>query len=139
MNKLNLILFIALGLAIAVFFWALMKRKPSNPKRSQKARTQRSPQPSGSGKITAKALLNEVIALQKRNAQWGDILKALNPTEDRQTMEILYALRGPHMFTPHTALGVIESGCRSVQPTASAVEALKAALESMNKVVRYGD
>ena len=139
MNNPQIIFFIALGLAIAVFFWAIMKRRPSGPNKSQKARTQRIPPPSGSGKITAKALLDEVIALRKRNAQWGDILKALNPTEDRQTLELLYALRGPHMFTPHTALGVIESGCRSVQPTATAVEALKAALESMNKVVRYGD
>ena len=93
----------------------------------------------GTSQFICGPLLDEVIVLHKRNAQWGDILTALNPTRDPKTQEILNAIRGPHMFAPRTALGVIEWGCRSVHPAATVIEALNAALENMNKVLRCGD
>ena len=131
--------YITLVLAIPALFWFGQKRDLSSPKMGPKAGTLSSPQPSGKGSMTTQALLDEVIALRKRNAQWGEILMALNPTRDPKILDILYAIRGPHMLVPHTALEVIESGCRSVHPAATALSALNAALESMNKVVRFGD
>ncbi len=79
------------------------------------------------------------MELRAKNAQWNEILIAMNPSGDSRTMNLLSEIRGPHMFVPHTALCVIEAGCRAVKPRASAAEALEAALNGMNKVVRYGN
>ena len=89
--------------------------------------------------FTLKTFYQKVGELRTANAQWTQILDALNPTGDVRVAQLLDQIRGPHMFDPRTALGVIEDGCRSVPSGASYIEAIEAAVASMNKVVRYGD
>jgi hypothetical protein len=95
--------------------------------------------PRAGSQITAAELLVLLKQLDAENAQWTKILSAINPTGDRAIAALLQDLRGPHMFAPHTALGVMLDGARSVGPKASVREALAAARDSMNKVTRFGN
>jgi hypothetical protein len=89
--------------------------------------------------MSAGGLLVLLKKLDAENAQWSRIISAINPSGDRAIAALLQDLKGPHMFAPHTALGVMLDGARSVKPQASAREALAAARDSMNRVVRYGN
>jgi hypothetical protein len=135
----NFQIFIAIALVIAAVAFVYTSRK-SRPKasRPQSAKTSR-PKASAHLTIDAQRLMVITKELRARNAQWGEIIAAMNPSGDSKALQLLTEIRGPHMFVPHTALGVIEAGCRAVKPQASAVEALEAALRGMNKVVRYGN
>ncbi len=83
-------------------------------------------------------MLSRVHALQAASAQWDAIWSQLNPSGDRQVQEMLIAIRGPHMFTPHLGLGVIEDGCQRVlasDPAADALTALRVALHQVKPFV----
>lgn len=86
---------------------------------------------------TAEAL-GMIPVLRERRAHWPEILQTLNPGNDPRVAAQLHRIRGPHMFDPHTALGVIETGCREVHPMSHVHEGLAAAVASMNKVVEFG-
>lgn len=70
---------------------------------------------------------------------WPQILSTLDPANDSKVSALLVRLRGPHMFAPHLALGVLRTGCEAVRPDASAQDAIKAAVDSMDKVLKFGD
>jgi len=76
------------------------------------------------------------------DAGWPQIIADLNPSGDADVQAELERLRGPHMFAPATALNVIHHGCELAlrsRSHASALSALRAARDSMEKVTRYGD
>ena len=76
------------------------------------------------------------------NASWPQIVADLNPSNDADIQAELQRIRGPHMFAPATALNVIRHGCELALRSsshASALSALRAAGDSMEKVTRYGD
>ncbi|MCX7110906.1 MAG: hypothetical protein NTX45_12410 [Proteobacteria bacterium] len=84
----------------------------------------------------------EVERLLKIGAQWPEIVESLNQNNDSRIAVLLHAIRGPHMFNPRTALSVISHGCDvalGLNPKASALSALQAAKDSMEKVTRFGD
>lgn len=115
-------------LAVAVVIFLLAHRRRANPqRRAQSARA-----------LSAGEVITLVRGLRDRSALWPEILTTLNPSGDQRVAELLHQIRGPHMFDPHTALGVIETGCREVKPIAHAREGLAAAVESMNRVVGFG-
>jgi hypothetical protein len=95
--------------------------------------------PRAGSQSSAAELLVLLKQIDAENAQWTKILSAINPSGDRAIAPLQQDHRGPHMFAPHTALGVMLDGARSVKPQASAREALTAARNSMNRVVRYGN
>jgi hypothetical protein len=95
--------------------------------------------PRAGSQSSAAELLVLLKQLDAENAQWSRIISAINPSGDSAIAALLQDLKGPHMFAPHTALGVMLDGARSVKPQASAREALAAARDSMNRVVRYGN
>jgi hypothetical protein len=106
------------------------------------ARRQAPPRPARqapAAQMSAGELLVLLKKLDAENAQWSRIISAINPSGDREIAALLQDLRGPHMFAPHTALGVMLDGARSVKPQASVHEALATARDSMNRVVRYGN
>jgi hypothetical protein len=87
-------------------------------------------------------LLSQVIALKRRDAQWPEILKTLNPGDEPRIRALLLELRLPHIFAPHTALNIIESVCESVNSAGhkpSKIELLALAKSSMERITRYGD
>lgn len=89
--------------------------------------------------VSAAELWQRVRALQKANAQWPEIWQALNPDNDPQVQRLLVQLRGPHMFAPHVALNVLDSGCqRALAQDANSdrIAALLAALQSGDPIVR---
>lgn len=76
------------------------------------------------------------------DAGWPQIIADLNPSDDADIRAELQHIRGPHMFAPATALNVIHHGCELAlrsRSHASALSALRAARDSMEKVTRYGD
>ena len=82
--------------------------------------------------LPATELLSRAQILQHQQAQWDEILAELNPTGHPEVQQLLIDIRGPHMFVPHVALGVIEDGCDRVlalNPKADALAALREALE----------
>jgi hypothetical protein len=84
-------------------------------------------------------MLSRVLLLRDANAQWPAIEAAFNPGGDSQVRQMLEQLRGPHLFTPHLALGVIEDGCRRAVtsfPGADARDALREAIRSTGHIVR---
>ena len=124
----NFQIFIAIALVIAAVAFVYTSRKPRpNASRPQSSKTSR-PKASAHLTIDAQRLMVITKELRARDAQWGEIIAAMNPSGDSKALQLLTEIRGPHMFVPHTALGVIEAGCRAVKPQASAVEALEAAL-----------
>ena len=104
----------------------MVPRRPTNKQRNATTR------------ITAGEILDLIPELRDSNAQWAEIMTKLNPDGDKRAAELLHTIRGPHMFDPRTALGVIEEGCRATARSAGANEALAAAVSSMNKVVGFG-
>ncbi len=95
-----------------------------------------------SGVMRGANILDVTRRLRATNAQWTTIMTALNPHNDRHINHWLIELRGPHMFTPHTALNIIEKECYSMlkgRPNATVKEVLIAACHSTYKVTRYGD
>ncbi len=91
-------------------------------------------------KPSAADLLSLVHRLRDQNAQWDEILAALNPTNDAEVQRLLIGIRGPHLFVPHLGLSVIEDGCTRAlvsSPNADAPDALREATRSQDPFVRY--
>jgi hypothetical protein len=77
---------------------------------------------------TTAKLLTEVLGLRERRAQWPEILKTLNPSDEPHVRTILLELRWPHIANPDEVLKVIEDVCLSVNlsgQTPSRVEILE--------------
>jgi len=90
---------------------------------------------------SAADLLTMIERLRGANASWPEITRAINPKGKRAIEALLSTIRGPHQFVPHTALNVLEHGCRqalSENSRASLRDALSEAIQSMNKVVEAG-
>jgi hypothetical protein len=126
----------ALAVLVAV---VIVLRGRNTSQSTRRAPGARPAPPRAGSQSTAAELLVLLKQLDAENAQWTRILSAINPTDDRAIAALLQDLRGPHMFAPHTALGVMLEGARSVGPKASVREALTAARDSMNKVTRFGN
>ncbi len=137
MKYLQIAIGIAFAVALAAFIFShlRMARRSGRPTRSS-----RRPAPSHQlGKaFDSEQFLQKVLALRNRRAQWPEIFATLNPTEDEDVQRQLIGIRGPHMFDPHTALGVLEACARSAPKGSSLTEVLAAATKSMNTVVRFG-
>ncbi|MGO8732470.1 MAG: hypothetical protein ACLQVM_06740 [Terriglobia bacterium] len=91
-------------------------------------------------RLSATDLLSRVQVLRNGNAQWDEILSEMNPSDDPEIQRLLIEIRGPHMFVPHVALGVIEDGCKRALvlcPKADALAALREATRSQDPFVRY--
>lgn len=89
--------------------------------------------------LSADELLRRTQALQERHAQWETIAVELNPGGDAEIQQLIAAIRGPHLFAPHLALGVIADACQRVialSPAADAVTALREAVNSADPFVR---
>ena len=89
--------------------------------------------------LTAAQLLQEAKRLDSRNAGWPEILTALNPSNNKTVADLLFAIRGPHMFAPGVAMQVIQVGCEDVlssNPAATSVDALTSARCSLDKIIR---
>ena len=135
----NFQIFVAVALVLAIIAFVYTSRKSKQqPRRRPYSPTKRTTAPK-LAQVDSQKLLSITMELRAKNAQWNEILVAMNPAGDSRVLNLLSEIRGPHMFVPHTALCVIEAGCRAVNPGAPAVEALEAALNGMNKVVRYGN
>lgn len=139
METLQVIIAVALAVAVGLF-WLTHRRTSgtSSDRARRERRAGRASKRPQRGPRTAGDLLNVLAGLRASNAQWAQILAAVNPTQQPDVAELLFAIRGPHMFDPRTALGVIETGARNVPHTAPIAMALAEARESMNKVVGFG-
>ncbi|MBY0230266.1 MAG: hypothetical protein K2W96_13365 [Gemmataceae bacterium] len=96
----------------------------------------RLPAPAG---MSAEEALSRVEALDKANAQWPAIWAQLNPDDDPNVQRLLADFRGPYMFAPHVALGVLRAGCEralAASPSASRVEAIQEAMKADDQIVR---
>lgn len=131
---------LALLIMVVVYLIAKTRRRgrlpPAGRKTRQRERRGERDQPRGP------ALLDLLRRLQAMNAPWPTILAALNPRNEPQVAHWLVERRGPHLFTPHIALNVLEDACQAtlrVPPDASVREVLSAACHSMRKITRYGD
>lgn len=137
MQKLQIVIFSALALAFIAFVytWRRGNRRTRRGTRLPSTRVH-----IAARKLPeSRQLLAQVLELRAMRAQWPQIMAKLNPTGDSQLHAVLLEIRGPHMFDPHTGLGVIETGCRAVAPSADALAALLAARTSMHKVVNAGN
>ena len=98
--------------------------------------------PTGKHALTSANYLQVVRGLQKSNAQWPEIMRTLNPRNDRKLSQLLIELRGPHMFAPHVALNIIEAAVPSTlkaKPRASMRDILSESCSSMRKVTGFGE
>ena len=125
-------------------FWASKRQTTSRAFRSRKVVRPASPPPSVPARqvpsrLSAAEMLSRVQGLRDGDAQWDAIWSELNPTDDPEVQRFLVEIRGPHMFTPHLGLSVIEDGCRrvlAVSPKADALAALREAIRSQEPFVR---
>ncbi len=134
-----LVIFIAFA-----YLWARRRGAGSASRKPRpRARESRSsPRTSDRANLSAEQAKVSVAQLLKANAQWPQIIAALNPQNDVAVAAELSRIRGPHMFVPHLALQVIQHGCEEsirVNKNASFIAAATAARVSMEKVTRYGD
>ncbi len=139
MKTFEALLYLAFGVGAMAFAWSLWRSKYSEKAVGRQGRAS-SPksETQGIGQPTAEEVLSRIPSLRSSNAQWSEIFQTVNPRQDQGIQKLLLEIRGPHMFDPRTALGVIETGCRSVPKSASVARALQSAVESMNKVVGFG-
>lgn len=138
MKTISTVIYIACAIGLVAFAYALwLQTRKAKSGTSAARRFGRKPH-AGSAGVTAGAMLALVPKLRQANAQWPQIMAALNPSGDERAAELLQTIRGPHMFDPRTALGVIEAGCRETPGNAPGAQALAAAVNSMNKVVGFG-
>jgi hypothetical protein len=128
MQLVQKLVLIALTIAIVAFLYTGWLRSAKGNARSSLRQE----------KINAGKALTIIKQLRESQAQWPQILAALNQERDGKIEELLLAIRGPHMFDPRTGLGVLETGCRSVPPEVPFHAALLAAHRSMNVVVHAG-
>jgi hypothetical protein len=141
MQTLKVIIYVALGICLAGFVfthWNRSRKLPPSDQGSRGSKVAHSASPPVAH-INAAALLQRVVDLKKKGAQWTEIFSILNPHNNPRIHELLIDIRGPHMFDPNTALGVIETGCRDVNGQADAITALEAAHRSMNRVLKAGN
>jgi hypothetical protein len=105
-----LLLIVAIGVVIFAF-----RRWQENYKPPVRHRAPRSKRPDDSYQATNSRakLLTETVALRKRNAQWPEILKTLNPSDEPRIRTILLELRWPNLEKPHSVLQEIEDTCLS--------------------------
>ena len=141
MQTIKIILYAALAISLAGFVFTHWTRSRKAPPRKQGPRGSKvalAASPSVTH-INAAAMLQRVVDLRTKSAQWTEIFSTLNPHNNPRIHELLIDIRGPHMFDPNTALGVIETGCRDVNGQSDAITALEAAQRSMNRVLRAGN
>jgi hypothetical protein len=159
-----LLLAILVGIVAAAFFLILRKRRSRSGQACQSgalspsdefqlllnkaaplpsAGTVGSKQPSiattANTGLTAGQLLHEAKRLDSRNAGWPEILTTLNPSNNKTVADLLFTIRGPHMFAPGVAMQVIQAGCEDVissNPTATSIDALTSARRSLDKIIR---
>ena len=124
---------------IAGSYFVVRKQQTGNQERNPRGENQlrnRGREPSAHDtKVQAQRLI-------KADAQWPEILNALNPRGENEVANLLQALREPHMFQPGTALSVIIHGCDIAlrkNNKAGTLSALQEAKGSMEKVTRFGD
>ena len=60
---------------------------------------------------SAARLLSGVLALKERNAQWSEIMQALNPEDEPRIRTVLLELRWAHRSKPRKVLQAIEDIC----------------------------
>ena len=138
---------VALALVVVLIcgsYWLARRQQGRGPQ--PRARTPRrgagSHRASSTAPLSAAEAKAETTRLLAVNAGWPQIVAALNPSNNAEVHAELQRIRGPHMFAPATAIKVIYHGCELALRTssrASALSALRAARESMEKVTRYGD
>ena len=90
-------------------------------------------------RISAAEMLSRIQVLRGKDAQWDVILSDLNPTDDPEVQRLLLEIRGPHMFSPHVGLSVIEDGCKrvlAISPKADALDALRQAIRGQEPFVQ---
>ena len=142
-NLIFALVFLAVFIAIA-YVWA-RRRVDGKSSRRQTQRIRKASSHAGATSyagLTAEQGKAAVAHLLKANAQWPQIITALNPQNDPGLAAELSRIRGPHMFVPHLALQVIHHGCEeSIRANRNAlfIAAATAARVSMEKVTRYGD
>jgi len=140
LSYLPLALFILVvgSLVLAYFHWrANYKSKPTYPRGRRKFAENLLP-----ARSDIAGLLDDVLDLRNRGALWPEILGTLNPTDDPRLRTLLLELRGPHVFTPHIALNILEHVCLEAKqrsPSASRRDLLEAARLSMDKVTQFGN
>ena len=134
---------VVLAIVIFVVVWGLKRQTRSDRFSSQDALVSERPSPRPievPSRLSAREVLSRIQVLRNANAQWDEILSALNPTDDPEVQQLLIEIRGPHMFVPHVGLGVIEHGCEralALFPEADALDALREAVGRQNRFVRY--
>lgn len=138
MNTFSVIIYVAFAIVLLAFAYTLWRQIYGEKKTGTVVRRTAGKAYKRPTAITSGEILNLLPKLRDTNSQWPEIMKVLNPNGDQRTTELLLTIRGPHMFDPRTALGVIEDGCRATARSASSSEALTAAVDSMNKVVGFG-
>lgn len=138
MPTLSALIYGLLAVAIAAFAYTLWRGLAD----AEKSAKHSDAKDQGFAEGGAAWVLQTVRSLQAQDAQWPDIIGALNPTNDPRVARTLHDLRGPHMFIPHTALAVIEAACLSCRndPRIKTThQVLLVAKQSMKTITRYGD
>jgi hypothetical protein len=138
MSTFSVFIYFAFAVALVVFAYTLWRQSAKENKPTSTSRRPQNKFSSGSAEVTAGAIIHLIPKLRDKNAQWPEIMEALNPNGEKRITELLQAIRGPHMFDPRTALNVIEDGCRTTAKSAPASTAFATAVDSMNKVVGFG-
>ncbi|MDE2395254.1 MAG: hypothetical protein KGM91_07410, partial [Burkholderiales bacterium] len=116
------LIYVAFAFGLIAFAYTLWRQTYSKKKPGAAVRrTAANARPTA---ITSGEMLKLIPKLRDSNAQWAEIMRVLNPRQDIRINELLQTIRGPHMFDPRTALGVIETGCRATTMSGSAFEAL---------------
>jgi hypothetical protein len=138
MNTFSAFIYFAFAIAVVVFAYTFWRQSAKEKRPTPTSRRAQSKFSNGSAEVTTGAIIHLIPRLRDKNAQWPEIMDALNPNGEQRIAELLQAIRGPHMFDPRTALNVIEDGCRTTAKSAPVSAALAAAVDSMNKVVGFG-
>jgi hypothetical protein len=131
------ILLIAVGVLAFVFRqW----QTSSKPVIRHLAPRSKRPDDSYQATNTTAKLLTEVLALRERHAQWPEILKTLNPSDEPHVRTVLLELRWPNVANPDDVLKVIEDVCLSVNlsgQSPSRVELLESARMRIGGIQRH--
>lgn len=139
-----LIVLAIIAIALLVGFWMSKRRKRSKTIQPRRIAGPSVPLPFAmaapvTGGMSAAEMVSRLQPLRDRNAQWDQILPALNPTADPEVERLLIDIRGPNLFAPHVGLNVIEEACKrvlSVSPHADVVDALRQAIHGQEPFVR---
>jgi len=145
----DFVLFLSLIVGLAILLVVILRRsrvgRRVSTRYSEEAFTQhleRVLRADGTADNSARQLLATVERLRVAGAQWPEIARKLNPDGNSRIDGMLSDLKGPHQFSPHVALNVIEAGCRhamSRNERADRFDAFHAALRQSARIVSYGD